>query len=91
MSATLTPPKLGRGGRRTTLAQRQSRTGLALMSPTLVIVLVVVVFPLLWSVLISFQELKLIQIGRANPFAPLTLDNFRLVLRSGALWSSLWT
>lgn len=61
------------------------------MSPTLVIVLVVVVFPLLWSVLISFQELKLIQIGRANPFAPLTLDNFRLVLRSGALWSSLWT
>ncbi|MCA0295564.1 MAG: sugar ABC transporter permease [Actinobacteria bacterium] len=61
------------------------------MSPTLLIILVVVVFPLLWSILISFQELKLIQIGRANPFAPLTLDNFRLVLRSGALWSSLWT
>jgi multiple sugar transport system permease protein len=82
---------LGRGGRRATLTQRQSRTGLALMSPTLAIVLLVVVFPLLWSVLISFQELKLIQIGRANPFAPLTLANFQLVLRSGALWSSLWT
>ncbi len=81
----------GRGGRRATLARRQSRTGLLLMSPTLLIVLVVVIFPLLWSVLISFQELKLIQIGRANPFAPLTLDNFRLVMRSNALWSSLWT
>lgn len=61
------------------------------MSPTLLIILVVVIFPLLWSVLISFQELKLIQVGRANPFAPLTLDNFRLVMRSNSLWSSLWT
>lgn len=82
---------LGRGGKRTTLTQRRSRTGLALMSPTLLIVLVVVIFPLLWSVLISFQELRLIQIGRANPFAPLTLENFQLVTRSGALWSSLGT
>jgi len=91
VAQSLTTPTTGRGGRRTTLAGRQSRTGLLLMSPTLLIILVVVVFPLLWSILISFQELKLIQIGRANPFAPLTLDNFRLVLRSGALWSSLWT
>ena len=91
MAHLVTSPTLGQGGHRTTLAKRQSRTGLLMMSPTLVIVVVVVIFPLLWSVLISFQELRLIQIGRANPFAPLTLDNFRLVTRSGALWSSLWT
>lgn len=91
MTAEVTSPALGQAGRRTTLAKRQSRAGLLLMSPTLLIVLVVVIFPLLWSVLISFQELRLIQVGRANPFAPLTLENFQLVMRSGALWSSLWT
>lgn len=91
VTADLQSPTLGQGGRRATLTQRQSRTGLALMSPTLLIVLLVVVFPLLWSVLISFQELRLIQIGCANPFAPLTLANFQLVLKSGALWSSLGT
>jgi len=61
------------------------------MSPTLLIVLVIVVFPLLWSILIAFQRLRLIQIGSANPFAPLTTANFQRVIESGVLWSSLRT
>lgn len=77
--------------RRRTLTQRDARTGLALISPTLIIVLAAVVVPLLWSVLIAFQHLKLIQIGTADPFAELTLDNFARVLSSSALWSSLGT
>jgi len=77
--------------RRRTLTQRDARTGLALISPTLIIVLAAVVVPLLWSVLIAFQHLKLIQIGTADPFAALTLDNFSRVLGSSALWSSLST
>lgn len=77
--------------RRLTLTQRDARTGLALISPTLFIVLAAVVIPLLWSVLISFQHLKLIQIGTADPFSPLTLDNFARVVGSGALWASLGT
>lgn len=82
---------LGQRGARITLTQRDARTGLWLMSPTLLIVLVIVIMPLFWSVLISFQRLRLIEIGQADLFSGFTLENFRLVLRSGALWSSLQT
>lgn len=75
--------------RRRTLSQRDARTGFLLMSPTLLIVLAVVVLPLLWSVLIAFQELRLLEIGTASPFQSLTLENFERVLASGELWTSL--
>jgi len=77
--------------RRRTLTQRDARLGLTLISPTLLIVLVIVVFPLLWAILMSFQRLRLIEIGRADFFRPLTLANFERVLASGQLWSSLGT
>lgn len=77
--------------RRRTLTQHDARTGLLLMSPTLIIVLAVVVLPLLWSIVIAFQSLKLIQIGTASVFGNFTLKNFQLVLSSGELWRSLGT
>jgi len=80
-----------RARRTVTLRQRDARTGFALMSPTLLIVLAVVVLPLLWSVLISFQRLRLINVGRASLFSPLTLDNFRRVVTSQELWTTLRT
>ncbi len=82
----------GRRAHRTmTLRQREARTGFVLMSPTLLIVLAVVVLPLVWSVLISFQHLRLINVGRANLLSPLTLDNFRKVITSHELWTTLRT
>src|SRR5918993_4047943 len=72
-----------------TLTQQDARTGLLLISPTLVIILAVVVVPLLWSVLISFQELRLINIGQQSIFSPLTLENYRRIFTSDVLWSSL--
>ncbi|WP_233204554.1 carbohydrate ABC transporter permease [Cryobacterium sp. Y62] len=81
----------GRAKRRRTLTQRDARTGILLMSPTLIIVVAVVILPLLWSFVIAFQELKLIQIGTANPFSGFTFENFERVLGSGVLWSSLGT
>lgn len=80
-------PAKRRGAR--TLARRDALTGLILVSPTLLIVLVVVVLPLLWSILISFQRLRLINIGRQGPFEDFTIDNFVRVLSSDTLWSSL--
>ncbi|HEX5906883.1 MAG TPA: sugar ABC transporter permease [Propionibacteriaceae bacterium] len=76
-------------GKRRTLRQREARLGLYLMTPTLIIVLVIVVFPLLWSILISFQRLRLIEVGTASFFQPLTLANYQRVLASGAFWNSL--
>ncbi|WP_307807514.1 sugar ABC transporter permease [Naasia sp. SYSU D00948] len=85
--APLVPPR--RSGRRT-LTRRDARTGLLLVSPTFIIVLAVVVVPLLWSVLIAFQRLRLINVGRQGIFEDLTLDNITRVLGSSTLWSSLW-
>jgi multiple sugar transport system permease protein len=86
---TPTPTKTSRPKKRTTLTQRDARLGLWLMSPTLLVVLAIVVFPLLWSILLSFQRMRLIQIGRADFFEPLTLANYERVLGSSTFWSSL--
>jgi multiple sugar transport system permease protein len=75
--------------KRTTLTQRDARLGLWLMSPTLLVVLAIVIFPLLWSILLSFQRMRLIQIGRADFFEPLTVANYERVLGSSTFWSSL--
>lgn len=76
--------------KRRTLTQRDARTGLTLVSPTLIIVLAVVVVPLIWSVLIAFQRMRLINVGRQGVFEDLSVDNFLRVLTSEDLWSSLW-
>jgi multiple sugar transport system permease protein len=73
------------------LTEKDRRAGLLLMSPTLIIVLFVVVIPLLWSVIIAFQRLRLINVGRAGLFENFTIENFARVMRSGALWESLTT
>lgn len=83
------PPGLRRGRPRG-LGARDSRAGLALVSPTLLIVLVMVFLPLAWSFVIAFQRLRLINIGSQSLFSALTFDNFALILSSGQLWSSLW-
>jgi multiple sugar transport system permease protein len=80
-----------RRDRRRTLAQLESRTGLALISPTLVIVLAVVVVPMVWTFLMAFQRLRLINLRRSTLFGDYSLTNFRLVLTSRATWDSLTT
>lgn len=84
-------PGRGRARGRPTLAQRDARSGLLLISPTLVIVVAVVLVPLLWSVLIAFQRVRLIGIGRTGLFENLTVANFARVFGSDALWDTLLT
>lgn len=78
--------KAGRGG----LTRRDARDGMILVAPTLLVVVVMVVVPLVWSFIIAFQKLRLINIGSQGVFGAFTLDNFALVLGSAELWSSLW-
>ena len=88
---TSTPTGTTKPKKRRTLTQRDARLGLWLMSPTLLIVVAIVIFPLLWSILLSFQRMRLIQIGRASFFEPLTLANYQRVLGSSTFWTSLLT
>jgi multiple sugar transport system permease protein len=73
------------------LSQQESRAGLALISPTLVIVVVVVVVPIAWTVLIAFQRLRLINLRRSGIFGQPTLRNFEQVLTSDELWDAMAT
>ncbi|MFG2073718.1 multiple sugar transport system permease protein [Nonomuraea maritima] len=72
-----------------TLRQRENRAGLLLISPTLVITLVVVVLPLLWAVMLAFQDVRLINIRRVGLFANYSFANFAYVVSEPGFWSSL--
>ncbi|WP_229073165.1 carbohydrate ABC transporter permease [Actinoplanes sp. DH11] len=74
-----------------TLRQRENRAGLAYLSPTLIVVLVVVVAPILWTIMLAFQRIRLINLRRAGVFGDYSLANLELVLTSPGFWSSLWT
>ncbi|MBB5803779.1 multiple sugar transport system permease protein [Saccharothrix ecbatanensis] len=73
------------------MKQQDARTGVLLLTPTLVIVFAVVLVPLAWSVLIAFQRVRLIDVGRMGLFDKITLDNFARVFGSDVLWESLRT
>jgi multiple sugar transport system permease protein len=77
--------------RRQSIAARESRAGLGFVSPTLVVVLVVVVLPIAWTVLLAFQHSRLVDIQTSGIFGNWTLRNFEQVFTSPGFWSSLWT
>ena len=79
------------GRRPLTRRQRENRAGLAYLSPTLIVVLVVVVLPIIWTIMLAFQRIRLINVRRAGIFGQYTLANLELVLTSPGFWSSLWT
>src|SRR5215211_8509235 len=70
---------------------REARTGLALISPTVVLVLVLVVLPILWTVVLAFQDLKLIRLRTDGLFGNFTFENFADVFGSPGFWESLVT
>jgi multiple sugar transport system permease protein len=75
--------------RRGTLRQQESRAGLVLLSPTLVIVLVAVVLPVLWTIALAFQQLRVARLRRALFDPQWTLGNFDNVLGSSAFLEGL--
>ncbi|GAA2694254.1 MULTISPECIES: carbohydrate ABC transporter permease [Nonomuraea] len=79
--------RLTRRGR--TLQQQEARAGLVLISPTLLITLVVVVAPLLWAIMLAFQDARLINIRRTGLFGNYTLENFSYVISEPGFWSAL--
>lgn len=80
-----------RRGPRGTLRQQEARAGLALISPTLAVVLVVVVVPVLWTVMLAFQRVRLINIRQAGVFERYSLRNFARVFAEPGFWDVLWT
>jgi multiple sugar transport system permease protein len=81
-----------RSGRRVrTVAQRDARFGQLLLAPTLLVVLVVVVLPILWTLVLAFQDLRVIDLRRKGIFGSFTASNFVQVLSSSGFWTALRT
>jgi multiple sugar transport system permease protein len=73
------------------LRRQESRTGRLLLSPTVVIVLAVVVAPIVWAISLAFQRARLLNIRRVGLVGNYTLDNFSRVLQSDGFFSTLGT
>ncbi|MEV6796691.1 sugar ABC transporter permease, partial [Streptomyces sp. NPDC051320] len=71
--------------------RRENRAGLAFVTPTFLVVLVVVILPILWTVLLAFQHSKLVDIQENGLFGNWTLENFEQVFGSPGFWSGLGT
>ena len=83
------PP--ARARRHRTLAQRDARAGLTLISPTVLVVTVIVIIPIIFTVIMAFQRVRLINIRRQGIFGQFTLRNFEIVFTAQDFWSSLLT
>jgi multiple sugar transport system permease protein len=83
LARTLTRPR--------TAAARENRAGLAFVTPTFVVVLVVVVLPILWTLLLAFQRARLVDIQSMSLFGHWSLHNFTSVFASPGFWTGLGT
>ncbi|MGW1541934.1 carbohydrate ABC transporter permease [Streptomyces sp. NPDC002309] len=79
------------GRRPMTASRRENRAGLAFVSPTFLVVFVVVILPILWTVLLAFQDAKLVDIQGMGLLGDWSLKNFSQVFDSAGFWSSLGT
>ena len=77
--------------RQRTVAQRDARFGQLLLAPTLLVVVVVVVLPILWTFVLAFHDLRVIDLRRKGIFGSFTLDNFAAVFTSPGFWTALRT
>ncbi|MFF2315322.1 carbohydrate ABC transporter permease [Arthrobacter sp. NPDC058097] len=76
------------GGRRSSVARRRATTGVLLTAPALVALAVTVLFPLLWTVSLSFQRFSIAARGPAPTFAG--VDNYTKILGSPEFQNALF-
>jgi multiple sugar transport system permease protein len=77
--------------RRSTMRRQEARVGLAMVSPTVVVIIVAVILPVAWTIMLAFQKIRLINLRQAGVFGSYSLDNFRQVLTAPDFISSLVT
>lgn len=74
------------------LRRQDRRFGLALVAPTFLVVMAVVVVPVVWTVLLSGRDLRLVELAQANLlWGAFSVENYREVLGSPRFWETLRT
>src|SRR4029453_12809089 len=72
-------------------AREDRRTGYLLITPTVVIVFAMVVLPILWTVSLAFQQVRLLNLRTTGLIGAHSLDNFSDVLTSSGFVDALVT
>lgn len=74
--------------KRLTLAQREAHLAYLLLTPTFLVVALIVIFPVVWNLWLSFKPISLggLQAGDLLSTANLTLRNFERVLSGRNFW-----
>ena len=81
------PPRHGGSAR----AREDRRTGYLLITPTVVIVFTMVVLPILWTISLGFQQVRLLNLRQAGFIGDYSLENFKNVLGSSGFVDALVT
>ncbi len=79
------------GGGSAARRRADARAGILLLTPTLVVVIAMVVLPILWTVVLAFQNVRLLNISTAGIVGDYTLSNFQDVFSSPGFWTALRT
>ncbi|MBM7494650.1 multiple sugar transport system permease protein [Micromonospora luteifusca] len=73
-----------------TLRRRESRAGLALVAPTLLVTIAVIGIPIVWTVVLAFQRVRLATLRKTGLFGDFTMDNIDRVLHTPGFADTLW-
>lgn len=84
------PPPRPRHGE-SARAREDRRTGYLLISPTVIIVFTMVVLPILWTISLGFQQVRLLNLRQAGVIGDYSLENFSNVLGSSGFVDALLT
>jgi multiple sugar transport system permease protein len=76
---------------RSARVREDRRTGYLLISPTAIIVFVMVVLPILWTISLAFQQVRLLNLATTGVVGDYSLDNFTEVLTSPGFVDALVT
>ncbi|MEV4122369.1 sugar ABC transporter permease [Micromonospora sp. NPDC049645] len=83
-------PEPARRRRPLTLRRRESRAGLALVAPTLLVTIAVIGIPIVWTVVLAFQRVRLATLRKTGLFGDFTMDNIERVLHTPGFADTLW-
>jgi multiple sugar transport system permease protein len=70
-----------RRARRSSRGRRDARLAYVFVAPTVVVVVILVLFPIVWNISLSLRDLRLIDLRDFSPFSPeVTFENYRQVI-----------
>lgn len=68
--------------------RHRSKFGYLILAPAVLMMALIIVYPILLSVNISLQDVRIARIGETSE--PWTLDNYRWLLSSSEFWRACW-